>query len=118
MLGPRASKEQLDAYRDQILANPRNYVAQPMVCLSRVPTLVGDHLEGDTWTCVLYSLRRRHLHRPRRLDAGGPGEGFAGVNSSQVGAARIPGFSKTALPVISWRGPLACSAALADSIFW
>ena len=27
-------------------ANPRNYIAQPTLALSRVPTIVDDHLEG------------------------------------------------------------------------
>jgi hypothetical protein len=46
VIGPRASREQLDECRRSILANPRNYVGQPTLALSRVPTLVGDQLEG------------------------------------------------------------------------
>ena len=29
----------------RICANPRNYVAQPMLALSRAPVIVGDHFE-------------------------------------------------------------------------
>ena len=32
--------------REQIRANPRNYIAQPMLSLSRVPVLTDDGLEG------------------------------------------------------------------------
>jgi uncharacterized circularly permuted ATP-grasp superfamily protein len=57
MLGPRASKAEIDKYRDVIRANPRNYVAQPMLGLSRVPTIVEDHFEGrhvDLRPYILY----------------------------------------------------------------
>jgi len=46
LLGPKATKEQLATYRELIKSNPRNYVAQPMLDLSTVPTLCGDSLEG------------------------------------------------------------------------
>jgi len=46
VLGPRATKEQLAICKEQIQSNPRNYVAQPMLALSTVPTLCGDTLEG------------------------------------------------------------------------
>ncbi len=46
LLGPKATKEQLATYKELISNNPRNYVAQPMLDLSTVPTLCGDSLEG------------------------------------------------------------------------
>jgi len=46
LLGPKATKEQLANYKELIKSNPRNYVAQPMLDLSTVPTLCGDSLEG------------------------------------------------------------------------
>ncbi|HZZ70777.1 MAG TPA: circularly permuted type 2 ATP-grasp protein [Pirellulales bacterium] len=57
LLGPRATRAQLDQYRVLIQENPRNYVAQPMLSLSRVPTLVADKLEGrhvDLRPYILY----------------------------------------------------------------
>ena len=57
LLGPKATKEQLATYKDLILSNPRNYVAQPMLDLSTVPTLCGDSLEGrhvDLRPYILY----------------------------------------------------------------
>jgi uncharacterized circularly permuted ATP-grasp superfamily protein len=46
LMGPQASAAERAAFGDRIRANPRNYVAQPLLALSRVPTLVGDALEG------------------------------------------------------------------------
>ena len=57
MLGPKASRAEHQAYRELIRANPRNYVAQPMLSLSRVPTIVDDQLEGrhvDLRPYILY----------------------------------------------------------------
>ncbi len=46
LVGPHSSVEQHDAYREKLRANPRNYVAQPMIMLSTVPTLVETGVEG------------------------------------------------------------------------
>jgi uncharacterized circularly permuted ATP-grasp superfamily protein len=57
VLGPKSTREQLATCREQILSNPRNYVAQPMLDLSTVPTLCGDTLEGrhvDLRPYILY----------------------------------------------------------------
>jgi len=40
LIGPKASKAERDKFARQILANPRNYMAQPMLLLSTAPTLV------------------------------------------------------------------------------
>ncbi|MGE0622271.1 MAG: circularly permuted type 2 ATP-grasp protein [Pseudomonadales bacterium] len=40
LIGPKASKAERDKFARQILANPRNYMAQPMLKLSTAPTLV------------------------------------------------------------------------------
>nr|WP_249419973.1 circularly permuted type 2 ATP-grasp protein [Rhabdothermincola salaria] len=45
-IGPAATDAELAACRDAILADPRGWIAQEVVSLSRHPTLVGDHLEG------------------------------------------------------------------------
>ncbi|MBA3311727.1 MAG: circularly permuted type 2 ATP-grasp protein [Planctomycetota bacterium] len=46
LVGPHSTKEECDAYREKLRANPRNYVAQPMITLSTVPTLVDSGVEG------------------------------------------------------------------------
>jgi uncharacterized circularly permuted ATP-grasp superfamily protein len=45
-IGPSATDEELAACRDAIEADPRGWIAQEVVSLSRHPTLVEDHLEG------------------------------------------------------------------------
>jgi len=46
MVGPHATKTQREECAARIQVDPRNYIAQPTLALSRVPTLVEDHLEG------------------------------------------------------------------------
>ena len=46
VIGPTASDAELEQCRRQIEADPRNYIAQEVVQLSRHPTLVDDHMEG------------------------------------------------------------------------
>jgi uncharacterized circularly permuted ATP-grasp superfamily protein len=46
LIGPQASSAERAAFGDRIRAEPRNYIAQPLLGLSRVPTLVGDGIEG------------------------------------------------------------------------
>ncbi|WP_084622461.1 circularly permuted type 2 ATP-grasp protein [Demequina oxidasica] len=44
-IGPKVSKTELEAVRKQILADPRGWVAQPVVQLSTVPTLTEEGLD-------------------------------------------------------------------------
>ncbi|MDE1905851.1 MAG: circularly permuted type 2 ATP-grasp protein [Rhodospirillales bacterium] len=41
-IGPRASKDELEIVRETILANPENWISQPMIGLSVGPTLVEE----------------------------------------------------------------------------
>ena len=45
-IGPTASDEELAVVAARLEADPRGYIAQEVVSLSRHPTLVDDHLEG------------------------------------------------------------------------
>ena len=45
-IGPSASDEELSSCRASILADPRGWIAQDVVSLSRHPTLIDDHIEG------------------------------------------------------------------------
>ncbi len=45
MIGPKASKKERNQFARQIRANPRNYMAQPMLNLSTSPTLIDTHAE-------------------------------------------------------------------------
>ena len=42
VIGPQADRSELDALRMRLIADPRGWIAQPVVQLSTVPTLVGD----------------------------------------------------------------------------
>lgn len=46
LIGPGSTKEQQADFADRIKANPRNYIAQPTIALSRVPVVCGSKLEG------------------------------------------------------------------------
>jgi uncharacterized circularly permuted ATP-grasp superfamily protein len=89
VLGPRATREQLEECRARILANPRNYIAQPMLALSRVPTVVGDSLEGrhvDLRPFILYGEEIFVL--PGGLTRVALVKGSLVVNSSQGGGSK------------------------------
>ncbi len=45
VLGPKASQAELEECRQRILEDPRNYIAQPMLQLSTVPTICGKDIE-------------------------------------------------------------------------
>ena len=89
LLGPRATREQLDRYRVLIESNPRNYVAQPMLSLSRVPTLVGDNLEGRHVDLRPYILYGEDIYiLPGGLTRVALVKGSLVVNSSQGGGSK------------------------------
>ncbi len=89
LLGPRASADQLEKYRELIGANPRNYVAQPMLALSRVPTIVGDHLEGRHVDLRPYILYGEEIYiLPGGLTRVALVKGSLVVNSSQGGGSK------------------------------
>ena len=57
LVGPHSTRQQREEFADKIQANPRNYIAQPTLALSRVPTIVDDHFEGrhvDLRPYILY----------------------------------------------------------------
>jgi len=46
LMGPKAPQEEIAEFRKRIEADPRNYIAQPMISLSTHPTCVEDGFEG------------------------------------------------------------------------
>jgi uncharacterized circularly permuted ATP-grasp superfamily protein len=46
LMGPKAAKPEIEDFRKKVEAEPRNYIAQPMISLSCHPTFVGDGFEG------------------------------------------------------------------------
>lgn len=89
MLGPRASTAECDAYKERIRANPRNYIAQPMISLSRVPTIVNDRLEGRHVDLRPYILYGEEIYvLPGGLTRVALNKGSLIVNSSQGGGSK------------------------------
>jgi len=86
MIGPNASQREREECAARIQADPRNYIAQPTLSLSRVPTLHGDHLEGrhvDLRPYVLYGKAIYVL--PGGMTRVALRKGSLVVNSSQGG---------------------------------
>jgi uncharacterized circularly permuted ATP-grasp superfamily protein len=46
LIGPKSTRAERDKFVRKILADPRNYMAQPMLILSTAPTLVDNHAEA------------------------------------------------------------------------
>ena len=46
LMGPAATKDEIAAFRERIIADPRNYIAQPVIALSRSPTWCDGAMEG------------------------------------------------------------------------
>ena len=89
MIGPRATAEERAACADQIRANPRNFIAQPTLNLSRVPVLTDDGLEGrhvDLRPFIVYG--RDMFVLPGGLTRVALKKGSLVVNSSQGGGSK------------------------------
>ncbi len=89
MIGPRCTKEEHAKCAELIKADPRNYIAQPMLSLSRVPVLTDDGLEGrhvDLRPFIVYGKDIFVL--PGGLTRVALKKGSLVVNSSQGGGSK------------------------------
>jgi len=89
LVGPHSTAAQREDFAGRIQANPRNYIAQPTLGLSRVPTLVDDHAEGrhvDLRPYILYGKEIFVL--PGGLTRVALKKGSLVVNSSQGGGSK------------------------------
>lgn len=89
LIGPHSTAEQREEFKRRIIANPRNYIAQPTLALSRAPCFVEGEVEarhvdlrpyilcGEKVTIVPGGLTRVALQR-----------GSLVVNSSQGGGSK------------------------------
>lgn len=90
LIGPHSTAEERERFRARILANPRNYIAQPTLQLSRAPCFVNGQVEprhvdlrpfilcgGEQTTIVPGGLTRVALRK-----------GSLVVNSSQGGGSK------------------------------
>jgi len=89
LVGPHSTAEQREKFKGAITSNPRNYIAQPTLALSRVPVIVEDHFEGrhvDLRPYVLYGEEIFVL--PGGLTRVALKKGSLVVNSSQGGGSK------------------------------
>ncbi len=89
VIGPRATKKELDDLRRKLRADPTNFISQPVIKLSVAPTLIGRAVEprhvdlrpfaltGDSTWVLPGGLTRVALKR-----------GSLVVNSSQGGGSK------------------------------
>jgi uncharacterized circularly permuted ATP-grasp superfamily protein len=89
LIGPHSTKEEQDAFAVRIVADPRNYIAQPTLSLSRVPTIVDDAFEGRHVDLRPYILYGRDIFvLPGGLTRVALKKGSLVVNSSQGGGSK------------------------------
>jgi uncharacterized circularly permuted ATP-grasp superfamily protein len=89
LIGPHSTARERETFRDKILADPRNYIAQPTLALSQSPCFIDERIEprhvdlrpyvlfGDRVTIVPGGLTRVALRK-----------GSLVVNSSQGGGSK------------------------------
>ncbi len=89
LIGPASTREQRDEFARKIEANPRGYIAQPTIRLSRHPTFLDGRLDGrhvDLRPFVLYG--EDVIVMPGGLTRVTLPEGSLVVNSSQGGGTK------------------------------
>ncbi|MGH8729711.1 MAG: circularly permuted type 2 ATP-grasp protein [Burkholderiales bacterium] len=89
LVGPHASRAEREKFAGLIAANPRNYIAQPTLELSRMPVLVNDHFEGRHVDLRPYILYGKDIYvLPGGLTRVALKKGSLVVNSSQGGGSK------------------------------
>ena len=89
LIGPKASKEEHALFRKKVKANPRNYIAQPTLSLSTVPTLTKKGISPrhvDLRPYILYGDSIKVI--PGALTRVALVKGSLVVNSSQGGGSK------------------------------
>ena len=89
LVGPHASREERSKFADLIRENPRNYMAQPTIALSRAPTIVDGSIEGRHVDLRPYILYGKEIYvLPGGLTRVALRKGSLVVNSSQGGGSK------------------------------
>ena len=89
LIGPKSTKTEQEEFVEKIKNNPRNYIAQPTINLSRVPTLTSEGIEGrhvDLRPYILYGKELKII--PGALTRVALKKGSLVVNSSQGGGSK------------------------------
>lgn len=89
LIGPTSTQAEQADFVQRIKANPRNYIAQPTLSLSRVPTVCGESIEGRHVDLRPYILYGKDIFvQPGGLTRVALRKGSLVVNSSQGGGTK------------------------------
>ena len=89
MIGPHATKEEIEKFRAAIIADPRGYIAQPVINLSRSPCSCDGAIEGRHIDLRPYILAgEKTTIIPGGLTRVAMRKGSLVVNSSQGGGSK------------------------------
>ena len=89
LMGPASTKAEQEVFAARIAADPRNYIAQPTLSLSRVPTIVDGVFKGRHVDLRPYILYGKDIFvLPGGLTRVALKEGSLVVNSSQGGGSK------------------------------
>ena len=89
LIGPAASKAEIEAFRQALLANPSNYIAQPTLSLSSCPTFVDSGVAPRHIDLRPFVLTGKTVQLvPGGLTRVALAEGSLVVNSSQGGGTK------------------------------
>lgn len=89
LIGPAASKQEREEFARRIQVDPRNYAAQPLIKLSTVPTVCGDHVAPRHVDLRPFVLQGENMYvTPGGLTRVALREGSTVVNSSQGGGSK------------------------------
>lgn len=89
IIGPHATREEIAKFREAVKARPRDYIAQPVISLSRLPSICGERVEGRHIDLRPYILSgERVTIIPGGLTRVALRKGSLVVNSSQGGGTK------------------------------
>ncbi|HEX9295974.1 MAG TPA: circularly permuted type 2 ATP-grasp protein, partial [Polyangiaceae bacterium] len=89
LIGRHSTRAEQVEFAERIQKNPRGYIAQPTLSLSRVPTIIGDHFEPRHVDLRPYVLYGRDIYvQPGGLTRVALRPGSLIVNSSQGGGSK------------------------------
>jgi uncharacterized circularly permuted ATP-grasp superfamily protein len=89
LVGPTATREERERYRQRILDSPERYIAQPTLSLSQVPTFCGETSPRAAVDLAALRPHGREIQiRSRGLTRVALREGSLVVNSSQGGGVK------------------------------
>ncbi|MGD1898689.1 MAG: circularly permuted type 2 ATP-grasp protein [Phormidesmis sp.] len=91
LIGTQSSKQEQNQFAEKIKSNPRGYIAQPTLCLSRMPTLIDESFQGrhvDLRPFIVNGQSHSPYVNPGGLTRVALREGSLVVNSSQGGGSK------------------------------